>query len=424
VADAHASDGDADEVSASPDPDVSRALDAAVRADYGRILATLIRTTGDVDRAEDAVHDAVVRALSSWSRSGIPAEPRAWLTVTARRCAIDVARRESTRDDRQRRAVLEMESEPEVPDESVVRDDLLRLLFTCCHPTLGLDAQVALALRTLGGLSTAEVARVLLLPEATAAKRLTRAKQKIALARIPYRVPADADLPARLAGVLGTVYLMFTEGYSAGSGDAVVRVELADEAIRLGTLVHELMPDEAGATGLLALMVLQDARRATRVDEEGLPRLLSEQDRRQWDAVAIRRGVTLVGEGLRRTAERPDPYVVQAAIAACHALAPDYEQTDWDSVIGWYDVLLGITSSPAARLGRASAVAERDGAVAGLAEVDAITGLDDHVWWHAARVELLVRLDRRADAAAELEKARELGLVSAHARRLKRRLGG
>ncbi len=402
----------------------SRALDAAIRADYGRILATLIRVTGDVDRAQDAVQEAVVRALDTWPRDGIPDQPRAWLTVTARRCAIDVARREASRDHRQRQAVREMQSEPELPPESVVRDDLLRLVFTCCHPALGLEAQVALSLRTLGGLSTAEVARVLLLPEATVAKRLTRAKQKIAAARIPYHVPADAELPARLAGVLATVYLMFTEGYAAGSGETLVRADLADQAVRLGTLVHDLMPDEPGATGLLALMLLQDARRETRVDDQGIPLVLADQDRSRWDRAAIDRGVRLVGDGLRRTADVPDPYVVQAAVAACHVLAPAYEQTDWDAVIGWYDVLLTLTDSPAARLGRAGAVAERDGAAAGLLEVDSIDGLDTHAWWHAARAELLVRLGRWPEAVAAIDRARACGLAPAPLVRLERRLAG
>lgn len=410
----------ADDAGTSP---VGAAVDAAIRADHGRILATLIRTTGDVDRAQDAVQEAVVRALATWPRDGVPAEPRAWLTVTARRCAIDTARREAARDDKQRQAVREMEAEPAVLPESTVHDDLLRLLFTCCHPTLGLDARVALALRTLGGLSTAEVARVLLLPEATVAKRLTRAKQKIATARIPYRIPSDGELPGRLTGVLATVYLMFTEGYAASGGDGVVRAELADEALRLGELLRELMPDEAAVTGLLALMLMQDARRAARVDADGTAVALADQDRSRWDRSAAERGVLLVGDALRRTPERADPYVVQAAIAACHVLAPTYAETDWDAIVGWYDVLVAIADSPAARLGRAGAIAERDGAAAGLAAVDEIDGLAGHAWWHGARVELLVRLHRPAEAAVAFEQARALGLSRGQLARLERRLG-
>lgn len=403
---------------------MAAAVDAAVRADYGRIVATLIRTTGDVDRAQDAVQEAVVRAMSAWERDGVPREPRAWLTVAARRCAIDAARREAVRGDKQRQAVRAMETEPMIPDESTVRDDLLRLVFTCCHPTLNLDAQVALSLRTLCGLSTAEVARVLLLPEATVAKRLTRAKQKIATARIPYRVPSDAELPGRLRGVLATVYLMYTEGYAASSGDAVVRDALVDEALRLAALLHDLMPDEPSATGLLALLLLQDARRSTRTGPDGAALTLADQDRARWDRTAIDRGMDLVADALRRTPGRADAYVTQAAIAACHAMAPSYADTDWDAVIAWYDVLLTVTRSPAARLGRAGAVAERDGPVAGLAAVDAVDGLEGHAWWHASRAELLVRLDRRDEARVALDRACAAGLPEAAVSRLEQRLRG
>lgn len=396
------------------------AVDLLVRTEYPRILATFIRVTGDVTLAEDAVQDAVVRALQHWPADGVPDQPRAWLTTVARRCAIDRVRRESARTGKEAEAVWMLDNDPREPVASVVRDDLLRLVFTCCHPSLSIDAQVALSLRTLGGLTTAEVAGALVVPEATMAKRLTRAKQKIAQAHIPYRVPPDDELPDRLAGVLATVYLVFNEGYAARSGPEVVRAPLVDEAIRLGRLLRETMPDEASVTGLLALMLLHDSRRATRSGPDGVV-LLELQDRSLWDREQIVEGVRLVGEALNRSAERPDPYVVQAAIAACHALAPAYADTDWDAVLSWYDVLLTIHASPVARLGRASALAERDGPQAGLDAVDAIDGLDGYAWWHAARSELLRRLGRDAEARAAADRAAALGVNDAHRRLFDRR---
>ncbi len=256
------------------------AVERVVREEFPRILATLVRVTGDVGLAEDSVQEAVIRALTTWPRDGVPDEPRAWLTTVARRCAVDRIRREAQRDGKEAEAVWLLDSDPEPPPDSVVRDDLLRLVFTCCHPTLSPEAQVALSLRTLCGLTTAEVARALLVPEATAAKRLTRAKQKIAAAHIPYRVPSDAELPDRLAGVLATVYLVFNEGYAPSSGDAAVRQDLVDEAIRLGRLLHGLMPDEPGVIGLLALMLLLDCRRAARVAPDGSAVRLADQVRR------------------------------------------------------------------------------------------------------------------------------------------------
>lgn len=252
------------------------------------------------------------------------------------------------------------------------------------------------------------------------AKRLTRAKQKIRQARIPYRVPSDDELPQRLAGVLATVYLIFNEGYAAGSGEQAVRTPLVDEALRLGRLLHELMPDEASVSGLLALMLIHDSRRSARVSADGVAVPLAEQDRSRWDRQAAREGIELVGEALRRTPDHADPYVVQAAIAACHALAPSYPQTDWDAVISWYDVLLSVRPTPAARLGRAAAIAERDGAGPGLAAVDAIDGLDEYAWWHASRAELLARLDRADEARQASARAVALGLNDAHARFLGR----
>ena len=339
--------------------DAGDAAERLVREEGARVLATLIRVTGDIDLAQEAVQDAVVRALERWPHDGVPDNPRAWLTVTAKRRAIDLVRREAQRAGKEVEAVPLLD--PTAEPAEVVRDDLLRLIFTCCHPALSAEAQVALSLRTLGGLSTAQVARGLLVPEATMAKRLTRAKQKITQARIPYRVPAAEELPGRLAAVAATIYLIFNEGYAAGAGADLVRVALTDEAVRLARLLAELMPDEPTVLGLLALLLLHDARRAARLDDQGRQVLLPDQDRSRWDAEAIKEGVELVGAALRRTPDRPDPYVVQAAIAACHALAPSYADTDWDAVISWYDVLLTVHDTPVVRLNRAVAVAERPG---------------------------------------------------------------
>ncbi|MET8993957.1 DUF6596 domain-containing protein [Amycolatopsis sp. NPDC004169] len=382
-----------------------------VRDEGTRVLATLVRVTGSVDLAEDAVQDAVVRALETWPRDGVPANPRGWLLVAARRRAVDVVRREAKRLGKEADAMPPVDPHP---DPVTIRDDLLRLVFTCCHPALSLDAQVALALRTLGGLSTAEVARGLLVPEATMAKRLTRAKQKIATARIPYRVPPAEELPSRLAGVASTVYLIFNEGYTG-------RVSLLSEAVRLARLLASLMPDEPTALGLLALVLLQDARRAARFSS-GSPVLLASQDRSLWDASLIKEGVELVGRGLRRTPSIPNAYVVQAAIAACHDLAPSYAETNWDAVISWYDVLLTVQDTPVVRLNRAAAVAERDGPAAALALVDALPGLEDYSWWHASRAELLHRLVSAA-AFEALVRAEETGLPAAHVAHLRARIG-
>jgi RNA polymerase sigma factor (sigma-70 family) len=370
--------------------------------------------------AQDAAQDAVVRALEAWPREGVPDNPRGWLIVTAKRRAVDLMRREARRAGKEAEAMALLDPAPEPPED--VRDDLLRLVFTCCHPALALESQVALALRTLGGLSTAEVARSLMVPEATMAKRLTRAKQKIARAHIPYRVPSAEELPDRLAGVAATVYLIFNEGYAAGAGAELIRAGLCAEAIRLAGLLAELMPDEPTVLGLLALLLLQDARRAARIDAAGRPVRLPDQDRSRWDAEAIRRGVELVGEALRRTPDRPDAYAVQAAIAACHALAPSFSQTNWDSLISWYDVLLRINDTPVIRLNRAAAVAERDGPAAGLALVDTIDGLDTYPWWHASRAELLNRLGRMSEARAALARAVAVGLSEPQAAALTERL--
>ena len=393
------------------------ALVRLVRDEGRRVLATLVRHVGDLQLAEDAVQDATVRALETWPRDGIPDEPRAWLTVAARRRAIDLIRREAARSGKEADAVEILDPEP--PEQQ----DLLRLVFTCCHPALAVETQIALALRTLCGLTTAEVGRALLAGEATMAKRLTRAKQKIARARIPYRVPDDHELPARLRGVLTVVYLLFNEGY-APTGRP--RPELADEAVRLTRLLRELMPGEASVIGLLALELLHDARRDARHDADGCAVLLADQDRGRWRAELIQEGVILVGEGLRRSPENPDPYVVQAAIAACHALAPTWAATEWAAVVSWYDVLLTVADTPVVRLNRAVAVGERDGPEAGLAAVAVLTGLEDYPLWHAARAELLGRLGRD-DAAREAYDA-ALALPQdpaqeAHLRRRRSRIG-
>jgi RNA polymerase sigma-70 factor (ECF subfamily) len=391
-----------------------------VREEGTRVLATLVRVTGSIDLAEDAAQDAVVRALETWPRDGVPENPRAWLLLTAKRRAIDIIRREARRPGKEAEAMMFADPGPE-PAE-VIRDDLLRLVFTCCHPALAVEAQVALALRTLGGLSTVEVARGLMVPEATMAKRLTRAKQKIAQAAIPYRVPAAEELPERLTGAAATVYLIFNEGYAAGAGADLFRVALTAEAVRMARMLVELMPDEPTALGLLALLLLHDSRREARIDAAGRPVLLADQDRSRWDPDAVKEGVELVGAALRRTPDRPDRYVVQAAIAACHALAPTYPQTNWDAVISWYDVLLSVQDTPVVRLNRAVAVAERDGPAAGLDLVDAIGDLDGYPWWHAARAELLHRIGRTGEARAAYERALALGFNGPQEAHLLRRV--
>ena len=400
------------------DDEARRALTLLVRESGRDVLATLARTCGSLALAEDAVQDALVRALDTWPRDGVPANPVAWLRLVARRRVIDLVRREAARTGKEESAVdptTWLDDEPE-PEPSVVDDDLLRLIFTCCHPSLSAETQVALSLRTLCGLTTAETARALLVPEATMSKRLTRAKEKIRLARIPYRVPPDHELPDRWASVLATTYLLFNEGYAASDGPDLVRADLVDEAVRLTRLLARLQPDDAGALGLLALMLLQDSRRPARATADGRVVLLRDQDRGLWDAARIAEAVPLVGEALRRSPDAPDRYVVQAAIAACHALAPTWEATDWAAIVSWYDVLLSIDQGPVVRLNRAAAVAERDDAAAGLALVDEIEGLDHYPFWHASRAELLRRLGRTDEADAADRRAVELPLNDAQRR--------
>lgn len=400
-------------------PDPAGSLDRLVRSEGRAVLATLVRTTGRLDLAEDAVQEAVLRALETWPRDGVPDHPRAWLTTVARNRAVDIVRREARRDHKEDEAVRMLDDEgAEAPAQET---DLLRLVFTCCHPALSLDAQVALSLRTLCGLTTPEVAAALLVPEATMAKRLTRARQKIAVAKIPYRVPDDHELPDRLAGVAATVYLVFNAGYSEPPVAPPGR-DPAVEALELARTLHDLMPDEPSVIGLLALVQLQQARRSGRFDADGVAIPLAHQDRSGWDRTMVRDGVVLVGDGLRRTPDRADPYVVQAAIAACHALAPTWAETEWDAVVSWYDVLLAVHDTPVVRLNRAAALAERDGPERGLAAVDAIEGLAAYPFWCASRAELLARLGRGDEARAAWAAALELGLPAANARWVRRRM--
>lgn len=391
------------------------ALAETVRIEGTRILATLIRTVGSLQIAEDAVQEAALRALRDWPRRGVPAEPRAWLTVTARRVAIDLLRREGARADKER-ASVEL-AVPDLPPDSVVTDDRLRLIFTCCHPALGLEAQVTLALRTLCGLSPAQIAAVLLTSEAAVAKRLTRTRAKIARAGIPYRVPADEDLPERLAAVCAVLHASYTVAHTAAGGDRLTDVDGTREALRLARLVHALMPDEPAPMAVLALLLLTESRRAARLDDAGNPVLLSEQDRSLWDPDAIHEALLLLDESLRRTGAVADPYQLQAAIAAQHARAASYESTDWTEIVRLYDLLLSVQPSAPAELARVVAIAESEGAAAGLQTLDR---LDPDQRWHAIRGELLARQGRFADAV-EATRASLTDSVTAPERRYRER---
>jgi RNA polymerase sigma-70 factor (ECF subfamily) len=392
-------------------------IERVFREEYGRAVSVLVRLLGDIDAAEEAVQEAFTAAVRRWPSAGLPPSPAGWIITTARNKAIDRLRREASRHDRHAQA-QQLYAVDEPVEEGAVRDDRLRLIFTCCHPALALPAQVALTLRLLGGLTTAEIARAFLVPEATMAQRIVRAKGKIKGARIPYRVPYEADLPERLRAVLAVVYLVFTEGHTASSGDRLVRDDLCAEAIRLGRLLVELMPDEPEATGLLALMLLVESRRATRTTPDGAAVPLAEQDRARWDRDLITEGQELVRRCLRR--DRPGPYQIQAAINAVHSDAATAADTDWPQIVRLYDQLLSVAPTPVVALNRAVAVAEVEGPGAGLALVDELD-LGGYHPFHAVRADLLRRLGRTGEAASAYDAATDLSSNTAEREFLRRR---
>src|SRR5215212_4347318 len=413
-----------------PAEPVSAAVARAFRDERAIVLATLIRQAGDFQLAEDAAQDAFEQAVAAWRQDGVPANPGAWITTAARRRAIDRLRRnQSVADRAQRLAELirldsQGEEEPPMDEQSSIVDDRLRLIFTCCHPALELPARVALTLRALGGMTTGEIARAFLVAEPTMGKRIVRAKRKIADARIPYRVPADDELPDRLRGVLRVVYLIFNEGYAATEGDRLVRGELCDEAIRLGELLSRLMPDDAEVWGLLALMLLHDARRAARVDPGGRYVALDAQDRSLWDRGRIRDGLGRLDRAVR--SRRPGEYQLQAAITALQIQAPDPESTDWAQIAELFGALARLNPSPVIELNRAVAVGLADGPAAGLGLLEPLLGdpaLERYQPLHAAHAELLSRASDAAGAAGAYERAIALTANAVERAELERRLG-
>jgi RNA polymerase sigma-70 factor (ECF subfamily) len=392
---------------------------------WGRAVAALMRVLRDLDLAEDVLQEAWVVALERWRRDGIPKDPTAWLLTAARNKAIDRVRREHAFDARKPLLAGRPDTDDitETMNFSSIPDDRLRLIFTCCHPALSMDARVALTLKTLGGLTTAEIASAFLVPEATMAQRLVRAKRKIKVAGIPYEVPADHMLPERLRSVLAVLYLVFNEGYAASSGDQLVRTDLCDEAIRLGRVLVDLMPDEAEAHGLLALMLLHHSRRPARLDAAGDLVLLEEQDREAWDRKLAEEGLERLRHALPRG--EPGPYRLQAAIAAVHMEAKSFADTDWEQIVVLYDLIQQAAPSPVVELNRAVAIAMRDGPVAGLVAIERIAHapeLEAFHLFHAARADLLRRLGRSLEAAVSYERALALEQSRAERRYLERRL--
>jgi RNA polymerase sigma-70 factor (ECF subfamily) len=411
--------------------DAGDALVEVLRDEGPRVLGALVRQFGDLSVAEDALSEATIAALGAWPASGVPESPRAWLTVVARRKALDLLRRESARPDKETAAFRwgtegagdEMEEVIDAMEtESELRDDMLRLIFTCCHPALSREAQVALALRTLARLEVDAIARAFLVPEPTMAKRLVRARSKIATAHIPYAIPSDAELPDRLAAVLAVVYLVATEAHAPTGGNAVARVDLEAEAVRLARLLVELMPDEPEVLSLLALLLFTSARTPARSDAEGHVVTLGDQDRGRWNREAIAEGSRWLHRAVDWSGGKAGPYQLQAHLAAAHSTATSWSETDWDRIVELYDLLGAVGANPVVALNRAVAVTERDGPEDGLAALEAIVGLERSYLWHAALADNLRRLGRTAEAAGELETAASLAPTESERRLLLSRL--